>query len=70
VTAPLELCLDRAKQFKNQSRAHAMDRIRSQIPQDEKAKRSDYILENDSGLDELYDAVNKLHTWIMHKTID
>ena len=70
VTAPLEVCLDRAEQFKNQSRRQALDRIRSQMPQEEKAKRSDYILENNSGLDHLDESVNKLHTWIMHKTTE
>jgi len=65
VTAPIEMCLKRAEQFKNLTQAQALDRIQSQIPQQEKAKRSDYVLQNDAGFDELYESVHTLHRWLL-----
>ncbi|MBN1560720.1 dephospho-CoA kinase [candidate division KSB1 bacterium] len=67
VAAPIEQCLARAQQFKKLTREQALDRIRSQLSQDEKAERSDYIIQNNASLAEFYHAVQKLHEWIMHK---
>ncbi|MBN1465403.1 dephospho-CoA kinase [candidate division KSB1 bacterium] len=67
VAAPIERCLERAEQSKKMTRQQALDRIHAQMAQDEKTKRSDYVILNDKGLYELEHAVAKLHEWIMRK---
>lgn len=47
VAAPLELCLERAVQFKKISREQALKRIQAQLSQGEKEKRADHVLVND-----------------------
>lgn len=66
VTASLEQRLERAGQ-RNFSRQQALDRIHSQIPQHEKAARSDYVLKNDTTLETLQKRVKELHLWLLQK---
>ncbi|RPH99232.1 MAG: dephospho-CoA kinase [Calditrichaeota bacterium] len=47
VVAPLDLCLERAVQFKKISREQALRRIQVQLSQGEKEKRADHVLVND-----------------------
>lgn len=65
VTAPLEMCLKRAES-KGLTKEQALDRINSQIPQDEKTSRSDYVVANDSTLDEFQKRIAELHTWLLN----
>ena len=67
VTAPIEQCVERAVQFKNMTSQNARERIQSQLSQEEKASRSDYIVLNSSDLNELNAAIRKLHKWILAK---
>lgn len=61
VTSPIELCLQRAVDFKNLSREKALQRIRSQMSQDEKAARADFIVKNDGTLEQLAKNVKTVH---------
>jgi len=67
VTSPLELCLQRAIEFKNLTREAALERIASQMPQEQKAKRADFIIENDSTLDILSERVAKTHQQLFER---
>ena len=67
VSSPLELCLERAQKYKGLSQQQAKDRIASQMSQDDKIKRSDYVLSNDSTIEELTAKIDKLHDWLLDK---
>lgn len=47
VTAPLEVRIERIMKRDGISREKAMEWINRQMPQEEKARRSDYVIEND-----------------------
>lgn len=66
VTAPLEMCLDRAE-AKGLTKEQALDRINSQISQEEKSRRSDRIIHNDSTLDDFKNKVTDVHFWLLQK---
>lgn len=53
VTAPLELRLERAMARSGLSREEVLARERAQMPEEEKAKRADWVLENRGSLEEL-----------------
>ena len=67
VTAPLDICLERAKS-KGLTKEQALDRIHSQLPQDEKAARSDVVIHNDSTLKDFQQRVKELHEWLLNKS--
>ena len=67
VASPIELCLERARAFKGLTQQQAIDRIGSQMPQDEKIKRSDYVIHNDSTVEDLTTKINDLHRWLLDK---
>jgi dephospho-CoA kinase len=50
VTAPVELCIERVIKRSGMSREDALKRIVSQIPEELKIKKSDYIIYNDGVL--------------------
>ena len=65
VTAPKELCLQRAVEFKGLTHEQALQRIQAQLPQEEKIQRADYVLENDSTVGALGTKVDVLHRWLL-----
>ena len=67
VTAPLELCLQRAVDTKGLNLEQAQARIELQIPQHEKEARADIVIVNDSSLDELAEKVKGAHLLIMQQ---
>lgn len=67
VTSPLEQCLQRAVAAKGLTRTQALARIASQMPQEEKAARADFVIANDSGLYELAENVKRVHLLIVQK---
>ena len=60
ITAKDELRLERLISRNNLSKNDAQNRIRSQIPQEDKIKNSDYIIENNGTENELAEKVFKL----------
>lgn len=60
-----ETQIQRITKRDNISREHAIDRINSQMSTEEKAKRADILIVNDSGIDELREktlsAIKKAH---------
>ena len=60
VTAPGELCLERAVKRDNLNRDHVESRIRSQMKDDERRAYADFLIENDSSLENLETIVNDL----------
>lgn len=67
VASPLEMCLDRAQKFKKLTRQQALERIESQLPQEEKTARSGIVLNNESSLQNLRDKVNSVHKLLLEK---
>lgn len=59
VTAPLEVRIQRVMQRDNISREKALDWINRQIPQEEKASKSDFCIEND-GQKDLNEQIDRL----------
>jgi dephospho-CoA kinase len=60
VTAPGELCLERAVKRDNLNRDHVEARIRSQMKDDERRVYADFLVENDSSFENLESVVNDL----------
>jgi dephospho-CoA kinase len=60
VVAPEPICIKRLAERKKMSIDMASRWMATQIPQEVKAKRSDYIIHNNAGLDELQIKVNNL----------
>jgi dephospho-CoA kinase len=60
VLAPEPLCIKRLTKRKEISHEMASKWMATHIPQEVKAKRSDYIIHNNAGLDELRTQVNNL----------
>ena len=65
VSAPLEECLERAQASKGLSREQALQRMQSQLPQDAKVRRADYVIKKDSTLQSLGTRVDELHRWLL-----
>ncbi len=68
VSAPLEVSLQRTHLRDRLSVHQIKQRIQSQIPIDEKIKRSDFVIENDGSLQDLAQKVAKLHIWLLMKS--
>ena len=64
VVAPEPICIKRLAERKKMSIDMASRWMATQIPQEEKAKRSDYVVHNNAGLDELQIQVNRL-SWVL-----
>ena len=60
VVAPEPICIKRLAERKKMSIDMASRWMATQIPQEVKAKRSDYVVHNNAGLDELQIQVNRL----------
>lgn len=61
VTAPQEIQIARMHSRNGYTREEAMSRIRNQMPVDEKAKRSDVVIDTDCTLEELRTKVEMLY---------
>ena len=61
VSAPREVCIARVTNRDGLSQKEAIDRLDAQLTDDEKSKRSDFIIENPAGLKEL--EVAALRVW-------
>jgi dephospho-CoA kinase len=60
VVAPEPICIKRLAERKKMSIDMASRWMATQIPQEVKARKSDYVVHNDAGLDELQIQVNRL----------
>ena len=60
VEAPLDLCLQRAEQFKGLTREQALRRLAAQWPVEEKRLRADFVIVNDGSLQQLRKKVEHL----------
>jgi dephospho-CoA kinase len=60
VVAPEPICIKRLAERKKMSIDLASRWMATQIPQEAKARKSDYVVHNDAGLDELQIQVNRL----------
>ncbi len=67
VTAPMEKRLAWAQARDNSSEAEIRARMAHQIPVEEKAKRADYVIENDGSLEELREKVSAFMTWVQEQ---
>jgi dephospho-CoA kinase len=68
VTAPQDLCLSRIMQRDNISRADAESRFRSQLPEQEKIAKSDFVINNSGSLMELQQGVAKVYQQLVSQT--
>ncbi len=66
VVAPEPICIQRLAERKHMSIDMASRWMATQIPQEVKAKRSDYVAHNNAGLDELQIQVNRLSMVLKH----
>ncbi|NOR05354.1 MAG: dephospho-CoA kinase [Deltaproteobacteria bacterium] len=66
VVAPEPICIQRLAERQQMSIDMASRWIATQIPQEVKAKRSDYVAHNNAGLDELQIQVNRLSMVLKH----
>lgn len=60
VTAPVEIRIKRVEQRDGEPRDHIVARMKSQMPEEERMKKADVIIENDRPLEELYSIVDAL----------
>lgn len=65
VSSPIEICIKRAMQRDGLGREQVMQRIKSQLPQEEKIRRADYVLRNDGDRGNLEKEVKKLHNRLL-----
>lgn len=68
VYAPAELCLQRTMARDGLSRSEAEQRTAAQMPQKEKCRRADYVLDNSGDLSELELRTAALHAWLLQRT--
>ncbi|MBL0310712.1 MAG: dephospho-CoA kinase [Bacteroidetes bacterium] len=61
VTAPLELRIKRVEKRDSVTRSQVMKRVQHQMPEEEKLKLADYIIQNDNGLEQLKEQVLLIH---------
>ncbi|HOO84854.1 MAG TPA: dephospho-CoA kinase [Prolixibacteraceae bacterium] len=64
VTAPLELKIERVMQRDNISRELVVERIKNQLPDNEKTSRSDFVILND-GQQMLLPQILNIHTKLL-----
>ena len=68
VTAPEEIQIARMKSRNGYTREEALSRIRNQMPVNEKARRSDIVIDTDKSLPELQKEVEQLYqSWTARK---
>ncbi|MCS7232958.1 MAG: dephospho-CoA kinase [Synergistetes bacterium] len=60
VSAPINLILERLKNFRGWTEEEIKDRMKSQLPLEEKEKRAHYVVYNDGSLEELKEKVKLL----------
>lgn len=67
VTAPEELRIERLYKRDGYGRQKALARIRSQMPEEEKKAKADYILNNDGSLQQLSEQVDTLYALLLQR---
>ena len=67
VTAPIKKRIEWIKSRDGFSQEEIHKRINSQMPLEEKIKRADYVIENDSALSDLTEKVDVLYDWLSSK---
>lgn len=65
VTAPMELRIQRCVQRDNLSRERVLQRIRAQLPLEEKIEKADYVIENDSSIEDLHQRIEEVWSKIL-----
>lgn len=66
VTAPEELRIQRMAIRNGFTRNEALSRIRSQMPEEEKVKLADYVIDNSGDLMSLYEQVDSIYGKLIH----
>lgn len=66
VTAPEELRIQRMALRNGFTREEALSRIRSQMPEEEKVKLADYVIDNSGDLMSLYEQVDSIYGKLIH----
>ena len=66
VTAPLEERIERVLKRDQTTREHILDRVNKQLPDDEKAKKSDFIVYN-SGKDDYIYQIRSIYDKLLNK---
>lgn len=66
VTAPEELRIQRMALRNGYTREEALSRIRSQMPEEEKVKLADYVIDNSGDLISLYEQVDSIYGKLIH----
>jgi len=67
VHLPFDLILERAMARDGLSRTEVLERFASQLPQEEKCRRADYLLDNSGTVEELKDRVEVMHAWLLDR---
>lgn len=67
ITAPVETRIKRVKKRDGVTKGQVMERIKHQMPEEEKVKLADYVIQNDKGLTELKEQVLKIHQELSKK---
>jgi len=67
VFAPSALCLERTMARDGLSRTEAEQRMAAQLPQEEKCRRADYVLDNSGDLTALQARIVALHAWLLQQ---
>ena len=65
VNAPLETRIARITERDHLVRKEVVIRIQAQMPDSEKIRRADFVVENNGGLDALASAVDRLYAWLL-----
>jgi dephospho-CoA kinase len=68
VSAPLKICIQRAQSRMGLSHAEVLKRFRSQLSDEEKKRRADYIIENIGSIESLRNKVGELHQWLLRQS--
>lgn len=66
VTAPEKLRIQRMALRNGFTREEALSRIRSQMPEEEKVKLADYVIDNSGDLISLYEQVDSIYGKLIH----
>ncbi|HNW58450.1 MAG TPA: dephospho-CoA kinase [bacterium] len=67
VCAPAELCRERIMARDHLTRLEADQRLAAQLPQEEKCRRADYVVDNSGSLDALQKQAAALHVWLLEQ---
>lgn len=68
VTAPVVELVKRVQKRNGLSREEIEQRLSAQLPQEQKASKSDYVIKNDGLLSQLESDCKKLHEWLLLKS--